>query len=389
MTELDPLAKALKQELGSPPESWQRAQRDRLRESLATRPQRPPLLRFAPVLAAALVAVFAVVWVTLREPLADRAGPRSAGVEAFAGPIRLEDGSGIALAPGGRGRLVSDDRAVRFELQSGRADFDVVPGQKRTWTITAGKNVVTVIGTRFSVTYDPSGAFDVEVERGVVSVQVPERRASVELKAGDRLRGRSGTMEVAHATPDAPAHAAEESAPAEVPEAASSARSAPVPPPEPAPAPSADWRGRYRDGKYAEALALLRASGVTERLEELGPRALAEVADVARLGGDTKLAARALGLLIRQYPKASEARDAPFLLGRVHALSGDRAAAIRAFESYLAPGGSTQYANEATGRLMELYAGRGDEEQAKTMARRYLANAPNGPYRRLALSLTK
>jgi TolA-binding protein len=73
----------------------------------------------------------------------------------------------------------------------------------------------------------------------------------------------------------------------------------------------------------------------------------------------------------------------------VHALSGDRASAIRAFESYLEPGGSTQYANEATGRLMELYAGRGDEERARTMARRYLANVPQGPYRRLALSLTK
>jgi hypothetical protein len=38
---------------------------------------------------------------------------------------------------------------------------------------------------------------------------------------------------------------------------------------------------------------------------------------------------------------------------------------------------------------MELYAGRGDEERARTMARRYLTHAPNGPYRRLALSLTK
>jgi TolA-binding protein len=386
MTELDSLAQALKKELGAPPEVWQRTQRDRLRESLGRNPQRPAVLRFAPVLAAALVAVCALVWVTWRGPIGDQGEPR-AGVEAFAGPIRLEDGSGISLAPGGRGRLMSDDRAVRFELQSGRADFDVVPSQKRTWTITAGKNVVTVIGTRFSVTYDPSGAFDVEVERGIVSVQVPERRASVELKAGDHLRGRSGQMEVAHTLPGEPARPAEDSPGAEAPEPAVSA--SPALPAEPTPVPSADWRGRYRDGKYAEALTLLRASRVTERLEELGPRALAEVADVARLGGDTKLAARALTLLIRQYPRAGEARDAQFLLGRVHALSGDRASAIRAFESYLEPGGSTQYANEANGRLMELYAGRGDEERARTMARRYLTHAPNGPYRRLALSLTK
>jgi len=387
MTDLRPLASRLKDELGAPPEAWQRAQRERFRESLGKRPERPPLLRFVPALAAALVAISALVWVTVRDPAAEKAAVPEAGIEAFAGPIRLEDGSGIALAPGGRGRLVSDERTVTFELKSGRADFDVVPSQRRTWTILAGNNVVKVIGTRFSVTYDPSGAFDVEVERGIVSVQVPERRASVELKAGDHLRGRAGQMEISHTAPAAPPSSAAEQAPAEQPAPAAPASSAA--PAEPTPAPGADWRSQHRDGKYAEALALLRASRVPDRLEELGPRALAEVADVGRLGGDLKLATRALNLLIRQYPGAGEARDAQFLLGRVYALSGDRGSAIRAFESYLQSGGSAKYVNEATGRLMELYAAGGDDERARTMARRYLTHAPNGPYRRLALSLTK
>jgi TolA-binding protein len=289
---------------------------------------------------------------------------------------------------------VSDESAVRFDLQSGRAKFDVIPGQKRPWTITAGKNEVKVVGTRFSVAYDPSGAFEVDVERGAVSVRVPERRASVELKAGDHLRGRPGRIEVAQgateAVPEPEAHAPVASPlPSATPSAPATTQVTPVAP-APAPsAPSIDWRSPYRAGKYAEALTLLRSSRLTERLEGLEARTLAEVADVARLGGDPKLAARALTLLVRQYPRAVEARDAQFLLGRVRALSGDQSGAIRAFETYLEPGGSRQYENEATGRLMELYAERGDEARARAMAQRYLVNAPKGPYHRLALSLSK
>ncbi|MDQ2645866.1 MAG: FecR domain-containing protein [Myxococcota bacterium] len=390
MTDLDALAKALRKELGKPPEAWQKAQRERMREVLATKPERPLLVRLAPVLALSLVAVCALLWFGVSRQHTE-AGQASLPANDLAAPIRFEDGSSIVLAKGGRGRLSSGETTVRFELETGRADFDVVPNQKRKWTITAGKNEVTVVGTRFSVSYEPSGAFEVGVERGVVSVRVPERRASVELKAGDHLRGGPGRMEVVQGAAVAAEPAAGERVPDEAlePTPEASASVAPVAPASSAPPQSAEWRDRYRDGQYAEALTLLRASRAAERLESLGPRMLADIADVARLGGDLKLAARALGVLLRQYPRASEARDAQFLLGRVHALSGDRGSAIRAFESYLETGSSKRYANEAAGRLMELYTERGDTERARAMAERYLTSAPNGPYRRLALSLTR
>jgi TolA-binding protein len=242
------------------------------------------------------------------------------------------------------------------------------------------------VGTRFSVSYALSEAFEVEVERGIVSVRVPERSASVELKAGDRLRGHPGRMEVAHAAAKALPSPSEESDRADVPQPQAPAGPAADIEPEES-VPSAEWRDRYREGKYAESLTLLRASGAAKHLEKLEPGTLAAIADAARLGGDPELAARALTVLMRRFPRAPEARDGKFLLGRVHALSGDRAAAISAFESYLKPGGSTRYANEAVGRLMEIYSVRGDGERARAMARRYLENAPDGPYRRLARSL--
>jgi hypothetical protein len=379
MAELEPLASALRRELGAPPEAWQQAQRSRLRQVLRDAPPRVRSRRFVPILGAALALTAALVW------LGTRAAPASdverwLVAEELRSPFRFEDGSSIALAPGARGRLFADASSVRFDLHHGRASFDVTHGQKRPWTVSAGKNEVRVVGTRFSVLYGPAETFEVNVERGIVSVRVPESKASVELKAGDRLQGRPGRMEVAHAAPPAArARPVELEAVAPAPSTA--------PPPSAVPAASTDWQARYRAGQYAESLALLRSSGLARRLEELPPATLAGIADAARLGGDPELAVRALRVLLRRFPGAPEARDGKFLLGRVQALRGDTVAAVAAFEGYLAPGGGTQYANEAVGRLMELYSERGKTERAKSMAQRYLENAPDGPYQRLARSL--
>jgi hypothetical protein len=397
MDELEPLATELRQELGRPPDAWQEAQRVRWRNGVRARERHSRVRAFAPWVAAALSVAAVLVWfLASRRPATS--DDRWLVAEALRGPVRLDDGSSIALEPGGRGRLVADAATVRFDLHEGRASFDVVPGRKRTWTIRAGKNEVRVVGTRFSVFFGAGEAFEVEVERGVVAVQVPDRNASMELKAGDHLQGSPGELEVTHAAasgrPSADASARPlETLPDEEAHVPEHVASADVRTPAPSPAaPEAatarsDWQARYAEGKYAESLALVRAHGVSKHLTELSPSALAEVADVARLGGDPDLAVRALTLLVQRYPAAPEARDGRFLLGRVHALRGDDGAAVEAFERYLRSGSSGRYVNETRGRLMELYAKRGDAERAKAVAQQYLEVTPNGPYRRLARSL--
>jgi hypothetical protein len=333
-----------------------------------------------------------VVWSAAREP-APPTLERSLVATEMRAPFRFEDGSTLSLDSGARGRLTADGASVRFELGSGRARFNVSPGQGRSWLVTAGKNEVRVVGTRFSVSYVPSGAFEVDVEHGVVSVRVPEHGTSIELGAGEHLRASSGRFETGRSAAAARVTTAPRlhdgnraTSDGAEPEPQSTA-------PEPRLEagveiePAADWRASYREGRYAASLSLLRARGLDRRLNELDARTLAEVADAARLGGDPHLAVRALNALMRRFPRAPEARDGKFLLGRVHALRGDHGAAISALEGYLEPGGSAQYANEAMGRLMELYSARGDEARARAMARRYLAGAPGGPYRRLASSL--
>ncbi|HEX6275270.1 MAG TPA: FecR domain-containing protein [Polyangiaceae bacterium] len=393
MNELERLGRALRRELGAPPEAWAEAQRARVMERVARTPRRRKV-GLTVLLAAAVALAPVVVWTALRKP-APEPTERALVAAEMREPFRFEDGSTLALDPGARGRLVADGAFVRFELQGGRARFDVTPRQGRTWLVTAGKNEVRVVGTRFSVSYGPPAAFEVEVERGIVAVRVPERRTDIELGAGDHLRASSGRLEVGRSAGKAFVEGA-----AEGRQAGGATRDGAEPElratdTEPlletaaGPESPAEWRAFYREGKYAESLALLRARGLDHRLNELDARTLAEMADAARLGGDPSLAVRALTVLMQRFPRAPEARDGRFLLGRVQALRGDRAAAIAAFEAYLRPGGSTQYASEAVGRLMELYAARGDESRAREMARRYLQAAPNGPYRRLASSLVR
>lgn len=392
MTELRHLATRLREELATVPESFQQAQRARFRSALERRQEQRSWLRFVPLFAAVVAIAGALLWVELRNPSRNEAERWLTG-EKLGQPFRFDDGSSIVLAPDARGRLATSADFVRFDLQAGRASFDVTPGQERTWTITAGKNEVRVVGTRFSVSYTPSRAFEVDVERGVVSVRVPEQNASFELLAGDRLLEDSDRIEVVHASAKAQPAATTEPERAtngeQVPDAELPASALPDARPAPSAesSPHSEWRLRYREGQYADSLALLRANGVADRLNELPPQLLAEVADAARLGGDLELAVRALTVLMRRFPSAPEARDGQFLLGRVHALRGDSARAIAAFEAYSKRGPGARYTNESVGRLMDLYSARGEDERAREMARRYLEQAPNGPYQRLARSL--
>jgi TolA-binding protein len=389
MSELEPLATELRGELGAPPESWLKDQRARFRKALrepGLRPKRRPVLLLAAALSVALgLGAWAILpklgspavedkWLVFGEPSA---------------PHRFEDGSSIALGPGGRGRLLVREDAVRFDLHAGRATFEVVPKQPRPWIVSAGKNEVRVVGTRFSVLYGSGEAFEVEVERGVVSVRVPDRSSSIQLEAGDRLRGRPGQIALLHggATEPPPSEPVAPTLRTAPPAKAGSASVVPSGS-SASPAPD-DWRESYRQGDYAASLARARSIGVDKLIAELPPKSLAELADAARLGGDPALAVRALTALQRRFPSSPEAREAKFLLGRVHALRGDTKAAIASFESYLAQRGASPYTTEAIGRLMELHSGRGDTERARAMAERYLERAPNGPYKRLATSLVE
>jgi tetratricopeptide (TPR) repeat protein len=148
-----------------------------------------------------------------------------------------------------------------------------------------------------------------------------------------------------------------------------------------------EWRAHFRARRYAEALDSAREAGVDAMLGELDARALSDLADVARLGGDSSLNVRVLRTLRARFPGTLQASRAAFLLGRALALAGNSREAAGAFEAHLAEDPDGAHAVEALGRLTELYSAMGDRARARKMAERYLERAPAGPYQRLARSL--
>lgn len=312
----------------------------------------------------------------------------------------LADGTRLHLDVGARG--VASDGAkdgVRFTLQRGHATFDVVPQQGRVFRVMAGEHSVSVLGTRFSVAFEPLGAFSVAVERGSVLV-APAEGSPVRLAAGERFE--QGAPRLAISPPAEPVNsadvkpqesalppstAASSAAPYSGPSAAP-ATPHPVPSSEPRhPAREPRWRQLHRNGEYAAALSAARAEGLSRLIDELGPMQLTDLADVARLGGDLPAALQVLAGIQRRFPESEQAAQAQFLSGRILVQLGRRPEAAAVFESYLGAHPDGPLSTEALGRLLEIRANDGQTEQARRLAEHYLQRAPNGPYRRLARSL--
>lgn len=381
MGELEKLGEEVRAELGVPSASWLRAQKQRVLRTAP--PSRGEPRRLVWLAAAALVLSAGLALALFVNFGAERARPASVALSAGAEThrVRLDDGSSVALNPGARALVENAPALTRFDLQRGYVEFEVAHQGSRRFVVLAGAVEVTVVGTRFSVLHDASGAVEVQVTHGIVSVRSPDRGAPLLLKAGERFRG--GAVAAASAAPPREAAASLEAV------APTAATEPSVEPPSGTPAASApassDWEAAYRERRYALATARAKELGVERLLGSLSAQKLAELGDAARLGGDADLALRTLDALKRRFPNSSEAADADFLGGKLLATRGQSQRAIERFEQYLKRG-ERAYTTEAMGRLVELYSSNGDSSRARAMAERYLERSPHGPYRRLCVS---
>jgi|GEM_PF-3206882 len=392
MRELERLGQAVHDQLGEPSPKWLRKQRRDLTVALGVQvPRRAWGNWWA---AFALVAVLGAT-ILMLAPRRHSALSVSADVTLSTSTsdrnVPLADGSTLLLAARTRARVKTDDRATRCTVEVGTVHFDVAPQREREFSVQAGAFAVTVVGTRFSVAREASGAVEVVVTHGVVRVNVPNRSTPAELRAGDRLRGDGRDVLVDHAAPsDVPAQpviSGQTTAnPTQRPAATDDAPPQPDTPIKDRATASDDWVKLYRERDYAAALAAARRVGVDALLQNLAPQPLSELGDVARLGGDGDLALRAFETLGRRFPTSRQARDGLFLSGRVLASRGQLSAAQTRFEAYLAGNNRNIHAIEAMGRLVEIYAATKDP-RAKTTARAYLQRAPQGPYQRLCQSV--
>ncbi len=147
--------------------------------------------------ALATAAAATVVWTT-HDTTPSQLATTELAAETEDYRYQFEDGSWIELSPGTSGHLSTNDDEVHFDLLRGLADFDVVPQRSRTWRVTAGEYEVVVIGTHFSVRVEPVLGFEVQVERGVVAVRIPEQKTPLQLEAGSRLEATQGEVTLYH-----------------------------------------------------------------------------------------------------------------------------------------------------------------------------------------------
>jgi transmembrane sensor len=403
---------------------WRGVQRRR-----AAAARRRPVQWFAAVgCAAAAVALIVLAW----RGWGDRARLEGAGPLRFAddreittmvatsapATFAFTDGSHVDLGPGTRLELL-DNGATSFSalLASGRATFDVRAGGPRRWSVECGVLGVEVIGTRFTVERVAGGA-RVSVQHGVVLVRGERVRDRVQrLTEGESLEvagfetelvpTASATAIVATATvaaatvaaataaapppgPESPATPPARPSPSTLPPtplwpaAAASMSTAPSasssePPAPPAPAAAGDWRKLAERRDNAGAYAVLGPSGIASSSQNASVDDLLALADVARLSGHPADAVAPLTRVVADHPDDPRAPLAAFTLGRLSLDAlGRPAQAAAAFQRAIQLGLPQSLREDAYARLVEARSRAGDEAGARTAARDYEQQFPDG-----------
>ena len=328
--------------------------------------------------------------------------------------VRFSDGSRLVLAPAARARVTAVDAdGAEIHLERGALEASVVHRSHTRWAVRGGPFLVRVIGTRFTLAWDPAAErLDLTLHEGAVTLSGPVVGEARAVRAGERisitapipaapgaslqpgaLQAPEGRLEVgplegsttalspSSAIPGAPPPVTLPGAPprpaaSEAPSAAPAAEEAP------------GWRSLAEKARYKEALAAAEADGFDTLCAAAAARDLRRLGDVARLGGSPARAHQAFTTLRSRFPGSSEAAAAAFLLGRA-AQDGrrDHGAAADWFTRYLgeAPGG--EFAAQAAGRLVEARDALGDQAGARAAAERYLAAYPGGAHAAYARSV--
>jgi TolA-binding protein len=321
--------------------------------------------------------------------------------------LLFNEGSSFVLMSGTRGRLRTVDKeGARVAIENGTASFQVTQSSDRRWLVEVGPFLVTVKGTAFTVSWDPSSErFELRLRRGRVVVSGPVSGGDLALRTGQRLVVSLAKAETL-ITEDLSEEALGESAGAPAPSAVTPAASGPSiaedkpagPNPSTVPAPSMvakaegerRWANELASGHWDRILANVERAGVQATLNGASSEDLFALADAARYRRRTDLARAALLAQRRRFPDSPRALDAIFLLGRVEeSRGGGMARAIAWYDEYLARAPTGAYAAEALGRKMTVTSEVGGPAQARPIAEEYLRRFPNGSYAGSARALLR
>jgi hypothetical protein len=424
---------------GPTPAVWHRLQA--LRARPPGRPRGRLFVLSVGAMAAALALVVGVRAIRQPRPLTYVVGQGAAeqdgyirGVGEAATEVRFSDGTRIHLQRGARLSVLSrGSEGARLRVEDGEAHFEVVHRPKAAWSVEAGPYVVYVTGTSFDVRWSGSEeTMEVVLRSGSVRVGGPFLPERVTLRPGQRLTARlaSGELRIDEDRKGAPAlglavpGAEAPSVPSLTPEPPALTPEPPALTPEPpalAPEPAAlatepaalptahgpgatariamphrvkarplamaatdflpgTWPAEVAAGGAATVVAEAEAHGVEETLAEVSGGALAALADAARYSGRRELAVRVLNAERARFPGTPPAQVAAFLLGRLADDRGDTPVALDWYRRYLAEAPRGPYAPDALGRAMLTVERLSGRAAAHDIAAEYVRRFPNGTY---------
>jgi hypothetical protein len=324
---------------------------------------------------------------------------RESGADSI--KLHFAEGTEFVLMPGTRGRLHSVSAlGARIAIEHGMASFQVTPRQGAQWEVDVGPFLVTVKGTAFTVSWDPtSERFDLRLTHGRVAVTGPLSTGAISVRAGQRLSvdlPRKETV-ITEQVPETPAASSTVVPP-------SAARPSTVGPEEMPAQTTASAERRHAEARvgarriWADAVAAgdwdrilddVDHAGVKRTLAQASSEELLDLADAARYRRRTGLAKTALLAERTRFPGSGPAVDAAFLLGRLaEQTHGSASESMRWYDSYLDAAPTGTYASEALGRKMMVTKQLKGAAEAEIVARDYLRRFPAGPYAGAARALS-
>ncbi|MCU0674265.1 MAG: FecR family protein [Myxococcota bacterium] len=300
--------------------------------------------------------------------------------------LSFSDGSTVRLDPRAAVRVRTlEPEGAALVLERGRVELDVRKRPGARWTVEAGPYVVSALGTRFVVRWEPAAReLEVAVAHGRVSVRHRDGREAV-LGAAEQLRATSdGIWRVEPERDDAPSTPIE----VEAPPSAPPIEARPAPPrraPVARPSPTPSWRSLADEGRFADALARAEAEGFERILERASADDLLALSTAARLGGSTARAIDGCDALRRRFPGTRQSTVAAFQRGRLaFDREHDPRSAARWMAIYLTEEPDGELARDARGRRLEALRTAGLDDEARDAAREYLAHHPEGPHAAMA-----
>lgn len=303
-------------------------------------------------------------------------------------PIKFEDGSTITIFSGSIGQVIeSTEKKVKFRLHNGSISAHIKHRKDSKWYIEAGDYQVTVIGTKFNISWtEQSRHFDLTVEEGIVRVTGPNLgKNGMLVTHNNSFHGPETKNEEADNNKQIAYNIQKDTGHNEI-----------IPHLNKGNITGEDINNNLTIGKlleqkrYADTVEAIEKQGFYNVLAELNEDETWQLTYAYRFVKNGNRAQEVLMHFRERFARSYQSKIAAFLIARISIeLNHNTDKAVEWFQIYLDEDPDGPLAEEAIGRIMNIYKESGDRNRAANMAKIYIQKYPDGIFSSLARSIVE